>query len=98
MTTSDLTCRRPVRRDLVVPILGRMTIPPHWLRKRRRTVRAAARPGSPAAGTEPGRRRPAELEIKPIDWDSFGDRTMSDGEWEVFISAIQEAKGRPLVG
>ena len=30
--------------------------------------------------------------------DTFGERTMSDEEWETFIAAIEEAKGRPLVG
>lgn len=93
MTTLDLTCRRPVRRDLGVPILGRMTTPPRWLREHRRTVRAAAGPGSPAAGISPTTWKPPV----PVDWGKSGD-AISDEEWAPFIAAIEEAKGRPLVG
>ena len=99
MTTLDRTCRRPMRRSRDLPILGPMTTPPRWLREHRRAVRAA---GHEWLAAEVARmvelNRGATIWKGPIDWDTFGDGTLSDEEWETFIAAIEEAKGRPLVG
>jgi hypothetical protein len=77
-----------------------MTTPPRWLREHRRAVRDAASPEWLAA--EVARlvqlNRSATIWKGPIDWDTFGDGTLSDEEWQTFIAAIEEAKGRPLVG
>ena len=89
-----------MRRVPDLPILDPMRTPPRWLREHRRIARAAASPESLAA--EVAWRVEAErgrtMWKGPIDWDTFGERTMSDEEWETFIAAIEEAKGRPLVG
>jgi hypothetical protein len=86
-----------VRRDRDLPTLGPMTTPPRWLREHRRAVRAAASPEWLVA--EVARlvelNRGATIWKGPIDWDTFGER-MPDEEWEPFIAAIEEVKGRPL--
>ena len=98
MTTLDRTCRRPVRRSRDLPILGPMTTPPRWLREHRRAVRAA---GPEWLAAEVARmvelNRGATIWKGPIDWETFGDRTLSEEEWEAFITAIEEIKGRPLL-
>jgi len=76
-----------------------MSTPPRWLREHRRVANAAASPESLAAEVarlvEQKHHRP--LEIRPVDWETFGDPTLSDEEWEAFVSAIEEIKGRPLL-
>lgn len=100
MTTTNAACRRPVRQGRDLPIVGSVTTPPRWLREHRRAARAA---GSPEwLAVEVARlvelNRSATVWKGPIDWDAFGDGTLSEEEWETFIAAIEEAKGRPLVG
>lgn len=97
MTTPRGTPCRPVRRGLVLPILNPVTTPPRWLRERRRASRVAARPESPAAEVarpvdlDPGRPRSKG----PVDWTKFGQGIPTE-EWEPFIAALEEVKGRPL--
>jgi hypothetical protein len=97
MTTTSPACRRLLWRDRDRPILAPMTTPPRWLRERRRVARAAASPESLAA--EIARRVEAERDRTmwkgPIDWGIFRD--VPDDEWEPFMAALEEAKGRPLL-
>jgi hypothetical protein len=94
-------CRRLVRRSSDLPILHGMSTPPRWLRERRRVTRAAARSESLAAEVarlvQSGRRGLAWKPPVPADWRMPGE-PLSDEEWEAFIAAIEEAKGRPLIG
>jgi hypothetical protein len=99
--TMTATCRGPVRRTPDLPILDGMTTPPRWLREHRRALRAAAGPQSLAAEVarlvETGRPGLAWKPPVPEDWRMPGD-PLSDEEWGAFVAAIEEAKGRPLVG
>ena len=87
-----------MRRSRDLPILGPMTTPPRWLREHRRAVRAAASPESPAAEVAwrvEAERGPTRWKNTLINGDTFGER-IPDVEWEPFIAAIEEVKGRPL--
>lgn len=100
MTTTDTRRIGLVRRSAETPTLDSVTTTPRWLREHRRAARAAADPESLADAI--ARRLaqpvpPTELPFSVIDWDTFGE-TISDEEWEPFIAAIEEAKGRPLAG
>jgi hypothetical protein len=100
MTTPDKRCRRAVRRSSDLPILDPVRTPPRWLREHRRAARAAASPGWLAAEVarlvEAERSRLTWKPPVPADWRMPGE-PLSDEEWEAFIAAIEEAKGRPLV-
>jgi hypothetical protein len=91
MTTDQAGTIRPVRRPIGAPTLEAVTTTPRWLREHRRAVRAAADRRRPAPAADP------DAPFKWVDWDNFGMRLPED-EAAAFIAAIEEAKGRPLVG
>lgn len=92
MTTGDTRTSRVVRRGSGAPTLDGMTTTPRWLREHRRALRAAT-----GSGWRARRPVPAEDPFKRVDWETFSSPGPA-GEWEAFIAAIEEAKGRPLVG
>jgi len=77
-----------------------MSTPPRWLREHRRAVRAAASPEWLAAEVarlvETGGSGLVWKPPLPADWKRPGE-PLSEEEWEAFVAAIEEMKGRPLV-
>ena len=79
------------------PILTAVATPPRWLREHRRIARAVA--SVEAGGAEIAWRVEAERGRTtgngPIHWGIFRD--VPDDEWEAFVRALEEIKGRPLL-
>ena len=94
-----ITCRRLLRPGSDLPILDGMRTPPRWLREQRRVARAAASPESLVAEVarpvETGRPGLVWKPPLPAGWKRPGE-PLSEEEWEAFVAAIEEMKGRPL--